>query len=358
MKHPIILLITAVAFFAAACGSKPEGMLKKARGLASSNKHAEAAPLFQKAIKGATSEKWLSSAWLDLARSQKQLGRPGDARSSAGSALDTAKNDDDRLAAALFLAELQIAEKDFDGAEKTLANAGPAGTKDPRALALLNQIAQAKGAAPLFQVSEFLNLDATRMVVGNVVKTTALDPATFPYVQRFVNKGKDTKIASPDGKKLLWRGLASDGYFLFVSDSDGKNQQKLKNCKNAYQPAWAPDSKRVLFSAIDWKTKKRSLMIIDLSTLKKREGFKSKKGVGAMAAFSTDGSKIAFVYAGDLWMLNANGIGLTKVNLKEVIKQRVNEASLLAWSRDGSQLAYQPMGYKDIFIINFVRRAS
>ena len=55
---------------------------------------------------------------------------------------------------------------------------------------------------------------------------------------------------------------------------------------------------------------------------------------------------------------NANGIGLTKVNLKDVIKQRVKEASLLAWSRDGSQLAYQPMGYKDIFIINFVRRAS
>jgi hypothetical protein len=214
------------------------------------------------------------------------------------------------------------------------------------------------GAAPLAQASEFLNLDATRMLVGSVAQGKTLDTAVFPYPQRYVEKGKDTKIPSPDGKRMLWRGLASDGYFLYVSDADGKNQKKLKQCKNAYQPSWAPDSKRVIYSSINWKTGKRSLVILDLATGKLSEGFKSSKGVGALAAFSTDGSKIAFVYAGDLWMFNANGIGLTKVNLKDQIKQRVKEAALLAWSRDGSQLAYQPMGFKDIFIITFIRRAS
>jgi tetratricopeptide (TPR) repeat protein len=350
-------LILALALLVAGCGS-PEKSLKQARELASKGRHAEAVELFHKALKAPQGQPWLSSAWLDLARSEKALGKPAEAKIDALKALDAAQNDPDRAAAALFLAELQAADKDYDGAEKTLARMGPAAEKDPRRLAILNMVAQARGAAPLVLVGEFLNLDATRMVVGKVATVAALDTAAFPYVQRYVEKGKDTKIPSPDGKRMLWRGLASDGYFLYVSDADGKNQKKLKDCKNAFQPAWAPDSKRALFSAIDWKSGKRSLMLYDLESGKKREGFKSKKGVGSMAAFSTDGSKIAFVYSGDLWLLNANGIGLTKVNLKDVIKQNVKEARLLAWSRDGSQLAYQPMGFKDIFIVTFVRRAS
>ena len=347
----------ALALFIAGCGS-PEKSLKQARELASKSRHAEAVELFHQALKAPKGQPWLSSAWLDLARSEKALGKPAESKIDALKALDSAQNDPDRSAAALFLAELQAADKDYDAAEKTLSRMGPAFEKDPRRLAILNMIAQARGAAPLIQASEFLNLDATRMVVGKVTSAPSIDPAAFPYVQHYVEKGKDTKIPSPDGKRMLWRGLASDGYFLYVSDADGKNQKKLKDCKNAFQPAWAPDSKRVLFSAIDWKSGKRSLMLYDLELAKKREGFKSKKGVGSMAAFSTDGSKIAFVYSGDLWLLNANGIGLTKVNLKDVIKQNVKEARLLAWSRDGSQLAYQPMGFKDIFIVTFVRRAS
>lgn len=357
MKKSIFSVFAALLIFSAGCGS-PETSLKKARDLAAKGRYTEAVEIFRKVIKNNKGELWLSSAWLDMAKSEKQLSQIPEAKMSGTSALDTAQNDADRIAAALFLAELQMADKEYSLAEKTLAKMGPAGEKDPRRLAMLSTIAQSRGAAPLVVASEFLNLDATRMVVGKVTRALTLDPKVFPYVQHYVEKGKDTKIPSPDGKKLLWRGLASDGYFLYVSDADGKNQQKLKDCKNAFQPAWAADSKRILFSSINWHSSKRSLMLFDLSTGKKREGFKSKKGVGAMAAFSTDGSKIAFVYMGDLWMLNANGIGLTKVNLKDVIKQRVKEASLLAWSRDGSQLAYQPMGFKDIFIINFVRRAS
>lgn len=357
MKRRFSILALLLAAFVAGCGS-PESSLKKARELSSKGRYAEAIEIYQKVLSKPAGQPWLSSAWLELAKNQKQLGKPAEAKGSAGTALDTAQNDPDRIAAALFLAELQIADKQNEEAEKTLARMGPGTEKDPRRLALMTSIAKASGAAPLTQASEFLNLDATRMVVGKVFKTKALDPQVFAYVQRYVDKGKDTKIPSPDGKKLLWRGLAKDGYYLYVSDSDGKNQLKLKDCKNAFQPSWAPDSRRIIYSAIDWKSSKRSLMLFDLADGKKREGFKSKKGVGAMAAFSTDGSKIAFVYAGDLWMLNANGIGLTKVNLKDVIKQRVKEASLLAWSRDGSQLAYQPMGFRDIFIVNFVRRAS
>jgi tetratricopeptide (TPR) repeat protein len=357
MMKRIPALALLLALWMAGCGS-PESNLQKARDLAAQGRYADAVELYQKALANPAGQPWLSSAWLDLARSQKLMGDPAAARISANQALATATTEPARFSAQLFLAELLIGDKDLAGAEKTLNGMDPATEKDPRRMALRTELAKAMGAAPLIQASEFIGLDATRMVVGKVAKTRNIDTTVFPYVQRYVEKGKDTKIPSPDGKKMLWRGLSSDGYFLFISDADGRNQERLKDCKNAFQPSWAPDSKRVIFSSINWKTRSRSLIIFDTSSGKGREGFKSKKGVGAMAAFSTDGSKIAFVYAGDLWMLNSNGIGLSKVNLKDQIKQRVKEASLLAWSRDGSQLAYQPKGYKDIFIINFVRRAS
>jgi len=339
------------------CGS-PESNLKKARDLAADGRYSDAVDLFQKVLANPAGQAWLSSAWLDLAQSQKELGQPSQARVSANNAIQTATSDPDRFAAMLFLADLDIDLKDYDDASKTLYGMSSATEKDPRRIALMTKLAKAKGASPLLLASEFIGLDATRMVVGSVKTVASLDSNVFPYVQRFVPKGKDTKIPSPDGKKMLWRGLASDGYFLFSSDASGKNQRKLKDCKNAFQPSWAPDSDHVIFSSINWKSSKRAIMIYSLSSGKLQKGFESKKGVGSMAAFSTDGSKIAFIYAGDLWMFNANGIGLSKVNLKDQIKHRVKEASLLAWSRDGSQLAYQPTGFKQIFIINFVRRAS
>ena len=60
-------------------------------------------------------------------------------------------------------------------------------------------------------------------------------------------------------------------------------------------------------------------------------------------------------------MMNADGIGRTNVSLRDRTKVSmsvsVKEAALLAWSVDGSQLAYQPLGAKGIFIITFVRKA-
>lgn len=209
-------------------------------------------------------------------------------------------------------------------------------------------------------LTQILQLDAVRMSVGKVESVSSFDPARFRHIQRYVPKGEDDKITSPDGKQQLWRGKTSQGYYLYLSDFDGprgKHDQKIKDCKNAFQPSWSFDSKRVLYSAINWKNGKRSLVIYDLETKKKREVFSSRKGVGAMAAFSPDGSKIVFTYFDELWMMNSDGIGRTNVNLRECIKIPVKEASLLAWSADGSQLAYQPLGAREIYIITFVRKA-
>jgi hypothetical protein len=201
-----------------------------------------------------------------------------------------------------------------------------------------------------------LELDAVRMNVAKIEMVSRLDQARFPYIQRYVSKGKPDKIPSPDSKRLLWRGKSAQGYYLYLSDADGKHSKKIKDCKNAYQPSWGPDSAHVLYTSVNWKTGKRNIVIYDLLARKKREVFGSRKGVGAMAAFSPNGSKIAFTYFDELWMMNSDGIGRTNVSLRDRIKVSVKEAALLAWSVDGSQLAYQPLGARDIFIITFVRK--
>jgi hypothetical protein len=337
------------------CGS-PESRLQKAAQLAAAGEHADALELYKKVLASAHGQAWVSSAWLGASKSQEELAKNNDALDSAKKALAAAKGDPDTLNASLQVAEMQALLDDFGGAEKTLEGLGAKAEDDPRRLAVLTKIAQAHGAAPLAVASIFLNLDAVRMAVGKVEAVPGIDSNKFPYVERYVEKGGDEKIKSPDGKHLLWRGKALDGYYLYTSDAAGKGVVKIKDCKNAFQPSWAPDSKRILYSAINWKSGKRSIMLYDPEQKKPREAFGSRKGVGAMAAFSPDGSKIAFTYFGELWMMNSNGIGRTNVNLKEQIKKQVKEAALLAWSRDGAQLAYQPLGYKDIYVITFVRK--
>lgn len=341
--------------FMAGCGS-PESSFKKAKDEAAKGEHAKAVELFQKALAGSKDQAWVSPCHLGLARSQKALSKPAEAVGSAKSAVALAKNDKDKIEAVLYLAELLSGDKKYDEAEKAIKDLGKLGMADPRRKAILTQIARAKGAAPLAEASEFLGLDAVQMSVGKVDIMSALDKNEFPYLHLYVEKGGAEKIPSPDGTRLMWRGKSAEGYFLYVSGADGKNPEKLKPCKNAYQPSWAPDSRRILFSAMDYKTKKRRLMTYDLVSKKSKEAFSSKKGVGALAAFSPDGSKIAFIYFSELWMMNANGIGRTNVNLRDQIKEPVKEAKLLAWSKDGSRLAYQPLGKDKIFVINFVHK--
>src|SRR5580700_9539710 len=92
----LILAASALWAFVAGCGS-PESRLQKARDLAAAGRHAEAVEIFQKVIAHQKGEAWLSSAWLDLARSQKELGSHPQAKTSAGTALDTARTDPDAL---------------------------------------------------------------------------------------------------------------------------------------------------------------------------------------------------------------------------------------------------------------------
>jgi Tol biopolymer transport system component len=184
-------------------------------------------------------------------------------------------------------------------------------------------------------------LNAMRVDIAAVSPAQSLDPAAFPLQVEFQDPRKTVKVRSPDGKKMVWRGLeAGKGYYLFIADADGSNPRRLDACKNGYQPVWSPDSKRILYSAMDWKIEERNLFIYDLAANSAKRAFNASKKVGPLASWSPDGSKIVFTYFDELWITNASGIGRSMLNLSRRTQTAVSDARLFAWSADGSRLAY------------------
>lgn len=205
-------------------------------------------------------------------------------------------------------------------------------------------------------------LDAVRFSVETVTTVPSLDSTAFPLITRFQDPRQVVKVTSPDGKWQVWRELGKGGYALTLSKADGSGERKLAGTKNGYQPSFSPDSKRILYTAMNWSTEERGLYIYDLAAEKAQRCFTAKPklpkndGLGGLAAWSPDGSKIIFTYFDDLWMMNANGIGRSLMNLAEPLKKPVTEAALLAWNKAGDGMVYQARGEASVHVIKLTNR--
>jgi Tol biopolymer transport system component len=211
------------------------------------------------------------------------------------------------------------------------------------------------GAKPA-SAAEIGQLDAVRIGVGRVDNARDWDHAAYPLASQFQDPRVLVKVPSPDGKKLLWRGLDKKGYCLFMADADGKNEKRLDACKNGYQPTWSPDGKKILFSAMDWHIEARNLFLYDIASGKSLRAFNAKKKVGPLASFSPDGKKILFTYFDDLWLMNANGIGRSLLNVSGKLNKPIEEAQLIAWSKDGSAFSYQMRGDATVYVVHLASR--
>ena len=215
---------------------------------------------------------------------------------------------------------------------------------------------QGPGAMPAaFKPAE---VDATQLTIAGVSSAPDLDTAAFPLVTEFQDPRVVVKVPSPDKRRLVWRGQDSEGYWLFMSDADGRHTRRLDRCRNGYEPVWSPDSRRILYSAMDWRRFERNLSIYSIRSGKNIvRAFNSKERLGALAVWSPDGGKIVFNYYGNLWIMNSNGIGCVLLDLSRLIGQPVREAERIAWSRDGRFLAYQMRGDGKVYVLTLAMRS-
>lgn len=348
---------------AAGCSKSPEQWL--ARGLENARKgsHEKAVAAFDRALQkpGAHTR----SAQYEKALSLYSLGQWDE---SARSALASAQGQPADAAKGARVLALRCMAESGDKSEgaRVLAMLGPDALKDPLVAEAARKLGLNDGNSPAAsdvpskpngRKVELAKLNAIQVDIANVVTATSADPAQFPLRVDFQDPRSTVKVPSPDGKWLVWRGLeAGKGYYLFLSDASGAKAQRLDACKNGFQPVWSPDGKKILYSAMDWRTEERNLFIYDIAAKSARRAFIAKKKVGPLATWTPDGSKIVFTYFDELWITNANGIGRGMLNLGGRMKMNVDDARLFAWSADGSRLAYGPKGQDTVYQIDLTSK--
>jgi hypothetical protein len=198
-------------------------------------------------------------------------------------------------------------------------------------------------------------LDAVRLCIGSIGSGQVVDSGHFPHISRFQDPRLTVKVPSPDGRWTVWRAVDKDGYWLFLSNGHGK-PTRLNECKNGYQPVWSPDSKRILYSAMDWRLEERNLFIYDLASRASKRAYNADHKMGPLAAWSPDGKKIAYTYLDNLWVMNATGIGRGLLDLSGHIHKSVGDAAVIGFSRDGEHIVYQARGDATVYVVDLAQR--
>jgi Tol biopolymer transport system component len=164
-----------------------------------------------------------------------------------------------------------------------------------------------------------------------------IDPATSER-HRIPRTEQATAIAwSPDGRSLAFvRAGKVQGSDVYTIRADGSDVRLV--LKNAHDPDWSPDGKRLLIVR-DVCTDYYSDCIVDdsrvdLYTVRpdgKELRHVAREPNGALAAWSADGKRLAFLANdGDVYLIDADG------DHRHLLGGKFFD---LAWSPDGSMLA-------------------
>jgi len=143
---------------------------------------------------------------------------------------------------------------------------------------------------------------------------------------------------SPDGKSRALVRKQNGVPFLYLGTGpSGKATYHLvSGSTGACRPQWSPRGDALAFVRILGTTQK--LDRVESPTGKTLNLFFAKNGsLGRYPAFDPSGSKIAYVYAHCLWVMNADGTNKTKLKTEKP----VDPSSVIAWSVDGTLVKYR-----------------
>jgi Tol biopolymer transport system component len=151
---------------------------------------------------------------------------------------------------------------------------------------------------------------------------------------------------SPE-RSTLGSGQVVDGKIAFVSDGinlinpDGTDSQKIRETPPPdfdTFPVWSPDGTRMAF--LHRTEGDSELLVFDMASgsVTKLEGQEFR--IVSHPVWSPDGTRIAFDSGNDVYLINADGIGATKLT----------SGAFPTWSPDGSRIAFESQ--RGISVVN------
>jgi Tol biopolymer transport system component len=140
-----------------------------------------------------------------------------------------------------------------------------------------------------------------------------------------------TPVWSPDGTRIAYLA-EDDGVLLYVVNDDGSGRRKLTRdvASFIFDPVWSPDGREIVFTMVPLSGGGGLYSVGGDGT-----NFRPVVTGGSGAAWSPDGTRIAHLKSGDVWVVNRDGSN--PVNLTETAGVTEFQPH---WSQDGSTLLY------------------